>query len=70
MREKWLDYTKGILIILVVLGHILPPPYAVLSTPASYIFLFHIPNSYVYLYLHYNKFDLLKQIFLLVFISI
>jgi len=47
MREKWLDYTKGILIILVVLGHILPPPYAVLSTPASYIFLFHMPAFFM-----------------------
>lgn len=47
MREKWIDNTKGILIILVVLGHILPPPYAVLSTPASYIFLFHMPAFFM-----------------------
>lgn len=47
MRERWIDNTKGILIILVVLGHILPPPYAVLSTPASYIFLFHMPAFFI-----------------------
>ncbi len=47
MRERWIDNTKGILIILVVLGHILPPPYAVLSTPASYIFLFHMPAFFM-----------------------
>ena len=47
MREKWIDNTKGILIVLVVLGHILPPPYAVLSTPASYIFLFHMPAFFI-----------------------
>ena len=47
MRERWIDNTKGILIILVVLGHILPPPYAVLTTPASYIFLFHMPAFFM-----------------------
>lgn len=46
-REKWIDYLKGVLIILVVLGHILPPPYAVLVTPASYIFLFHMPAFFI-----------------------
>lgn len=47
MREKWVDNLKGILIILVVIGHILPPPYNVLSTPASYIFAFHMPAFFI-----------------------
>lgn len=47
MRERWVDNFKGILIILVVLGHILPPPYAFLSTPASYIFVFHMPAFFI-----------------------
>lgn len=47
MRERWIDNIKGVLIILVVLGHILPAPYNVLSTPASYIFLFHMPAFFM-----------------------
>ena len=46
-REAWPDQLKGILILSVVIGHILPGPYNTLDNPASYIFLFHLPAFFI-----------------------
>ena len=46
-REVWPDRLKGILILSVVIGHILPGPYNTLDNPASYIFLFHLPAFFI-----------------------
>ena len=52
-REVWLDRLKGLLILSVVIGHILPGPYNTLDQPAAYLFLFHLPAFFMvsgYLY--------------------
>lgn len=47
MREAWLDRLKGLLIITVVIGHILPGPYNTLENWPSYIYLFHMPAFFM-----------------------
>ncbi len=47
MRETWLDRLKGLLIITVVIGHILPGPYNTLENWPSYIYLFHMPAFFI-----------------------
>ncbi len=47
MREAWLDRLKGLLIITVVIGHILPGPYNTLDNWPSVIYLFHMPAFFI-----------------------
>ena len=52
-REKWIDVSKGILIILVVIGHSIPGPYSDLNNIIDYIYLFNMPAFFIisgYLY--------------------
>lgn len=47
MREAWLDRLKGLLIVTVVIGHILPGPYNTLENWPSIIYLFHMPAFFM-----------------------
>lgn len=46
-REKWIDILKGVLIILVVLGHSATGPFYDLDKPIDYIYLFHMPAFFM-----------------------
>lgn len=53
IRERWIDISKGILIILVVMGHSIPGPYYDLDNGIDFVYLFHMPAFFIlagYLY--------------------
>lgn len=63
-REEWIDVAKGILIILVVLGHSVSGPYYDLSNIIDYIYLFHMPAFFIisgYLYKRGSLVERLKK---------
>lgn len=57
-REEWIDISKGILIILVVLGHSISGPFYDLDNTIDYVYLFHMPAFFIisgYLYKPLNE---------------
>lgn len=64
-REVWLDIAKGILIILVVMGHSIAGPFYDLNNPIDYVYLFHMPAFFMISgYLHKsNNIPITAQIY-------
>lgn len=64
LRENWIDISRAILIILVVLGHYSKTSHWQLTNISDYVFLFHMPAFFIisgYLYKPIEKIDGIKN---------
>src|SRR5574344_758282 len=47
IRLSWIDLSKGILICLVIVGHLVPGPHWKLNNPVDYVYMFHMPAFFI-----------------------
>jgi fucose 4-O-acetylase-like acetyltransferase len=61
LREKWIDLSKGILIILVIVGHFYQESHWTFTHYVNYVYLFHMPAFFILSGYLYKPIEPLKQ---------